>query len=75
MLISIASFDLLPTDKFNEKFFNFTDDSTLPYNIYFETQGFKTVKVISNIGSTFYYFMISIFMILIYFLLDLCKKN
>jgi hypothetical protein len=66
MLIDIASFDLLPTDTLNYKIFAFNENSTEPYNKWFDQQGFNTMRVISNIGSSFYYFFISLFFVLVY---------
>ena len=49
-LIDIANFDILQSDKINEKIYTFTDlDFIMPSN--FEELGYETPNFISNMGS------------------------
>ncbi len=55
LIISISSFDVLPTDKIEGKIFNFKDNDTLLNDTNFNELGYESTVAISNIGSMFYY--------------------
>ena len=75
MLLDIASFDLLPDDSMNDKILGLNENSTKPYNQWFDEMGFNTTRVILNVGSSFYYLIITIFMVFVYAIIKNFKNS
>jgi len=52
-IADVSSFNLLPTDKLNDQFFNFTDAPETDLN--FVMMGYESSDIIRNLGSALYY--------------------
>ena len=64
VLIPLASLDIIPSELSTELIFNFSDDKDYPYNSRLEQLGFESHNMVNNLGSMFYFILISIFQML-----------
>jgi len=72
VLMTVASFDVLPTDNFYDKVLNTTP--TLPLTANFEAVGFESMYFLYNMGSLMVLLMVFALLAIISWLFSLCKK-
>ena len=72
LITEISSFNLIPTDKINKVFFNFTDRDMEEFN--FSQMGLKKYNVIENLDSMLYYIFGFLIVASFILLLNFLKK-
>ena len=76
ILIPMASLDIIPSELSTDLIFSFSDDKDYSFNSKLEELGFENHNTIQNLGSMFYFILISLIMMLISLLMKRCKcKN
>ena len=72
ILISIATFDLIPTDFIDEQLYYFPEED--PFNLNFQQSGYESKFFIANIGLILWIFYSYILLCMVYFILFKCKQ-
>lgn len=73
-IISIASFDLLPTPTINDKIFEFTNGKR-EIKVNFQESGYETGNIIKNLGSMAYYIVFYIILVFITVIIGILKGH
>lgn len=73
MILNFAQLQVLPSDQINSSMLKFNASSDAPLNDYFDLVGYQSSNAIKNLGSTFVFLILNVFLLLIIGMFKLLK--
>ena len=73
-MITIANFEVLPSDDINEQIFYVPEIEAQPYNENFAVAEYNSVHAVYNLGSIFYILVVHVLLIVAWLFLALITK-
>ena len=75
ILIPFASLDIIPSELSTDLIFTFSENKDYPYNSRLEELGFDSHNMVQNLGSMFYFILISFILMIASLILRRCKAK